>query len=424
MPVGSRPEQRSRPEQGSQEPSPADAERLLALARQSVEVIRANQAPSGAYLASPNFPVYRYCWLRDGAFIADAMSRAGQIASAEAFFGWCNRVLVTRRERVEALIARRRAGEAIDPTEFLPARYTTEGEESGEAWTDFQLDGYGAWLWALDAHRRRYGRRIADFLPGVAPSADYIAAFWDHPSYDWWEEHPDHRHTSTLAALYAGLAAVARWPELSAASRDTYAAAANAIRAAIRSVARRLGHLPKWLGSDAVDASLIAIATPFRLLAPDDAVVARTVRQIEAQLVHAGGVHRYTDDSYYGGGEWLLLAALLGWHYAEVGRTADARVELAWVAAHATPDGELPEQVPGHLLAPEHFAEWERRWGPIATPLLWSHAMFLTLALTLGAVPAGALRARGVATGDPERGGGRGLSSPRGDDASEGQRSG
>ena len=71
--------------------------RLEALARHSVGVIRAHQATTGAYLASPAFPVYRYSWFRDGAFIADAMSRAGDIESAEAFFGWCAGILAARQ---------------------------------------------------------------------------------------------------------------------------------------------------------------------------------------------------------------------------------------------------------------------------------------------------------------------------------------
>jgi GH15 family glucan-1,4-alpha-glucosidase len=119
---------------------------------------------------------------------------------------------------------------------------------------------------------------------------------------------------------------------------------------------------------------------------PDHPWVTVTIRQIEADLVHAGGVHRYLGDTYYGGGEWLLLAGFLGWHYAETGRTSDARRELAWIASHANERDELPEQTPDHLLAPAELPGWETRWGAIATPLLWSHAMFLTLAFELGAV--------------------------------------
>lgn len=363
-----------------------DRSRLGWLAQRSVAVIRANQASSGAYLASPNFPVYRYSWLRDGAFIADAMSRAGDIASAEAFFGWCDRVIRKRAGRIESLITRRTTGEAIDRSEFLPTRYTIDGEEGREDWTEFQLDGYGTWLWAMDAHARRHDRSIEPWLAGATASARYAAAFWDHPSYDWWEEHPDRVHTSTLAAICAGLGAAASWPALDAEARATFSTIAGSIRRALIEDAGRAGHLAKWLGSDAVDASLIAVATPLGVLADDDPLILATVGRIEAELVHGSGVHRYLEDTYFGGGEWLLLAAFLGLQWGRTGRRAEALAALDWIADQATPAGDLPEQVSSHLLAPAELAPWIERWGPIATPLLWSHAMFLSLAIELDMV--------------------------------------
>jgi isomaltose glucohydrolase len=357
---------------------------LVDLARRSVEIILANQAPSGAYVASPTFPVYRYCWLRDGAFIADAMSRAGEVASAEAFFTWCAKVLTARRARIESLLARRHAGQAIPVADFLHTRFTLDGAEADTEWWNFQLDGYGAWLWALDAHTRRHERSIDPFADGAELSAAYIAAFWDQPSYDWWEEHADHRHTSTLAAIYAGLRATERWLKVSPAVRRAAAETARAIDAAVRSDASRFGHLTKWIGGTAVDASLVAVSTPFDLLAQDDPLMQATVERIDAGLAHNGGVHRYPGDTYYGGGEWLLLSALLGWHRLRCGDVAGALRQLEWVASQATPGGELPEQVDAHLLAPEAEQAWLDRWGPIATPLLWSHAMYLTLALEIG----------------------------------------
>jgi GH15 family glucan-1,4-alpha-glucosidase len=215
----------------------------------------------------------------------------------------------------------------------------------------------------------------------------YLAALWDRPSYDWWEENIGRRHTSTLAALFGGLAAAAQWSVLDEGTRELAGAAAAAIRSAVLTRGVDGGRFTKWLDGDGLDASLIACATPFALVRPADPLIGETVRVIEARLAR-GGVHRYPEDSYYGGGEWLLLSALLGWHYVEAGRTDDARAQLEWVAAQATLEGYLPEQVDGHLLAPGAREGWVRRWGPVATPLLWSHAMFLTLALELGAVHA------------------------------------
>ena len=135
----------------------------------------------------------------------------------------------------------------------------------------------------------------------------------------------------------------------------------------------------KWTGSDAVDASLLACATPFHLLEPSDPIMGATVARIEERLVR-GGVYRYEADTYYGGGQWVLLAGLLGWHYAQTGRAEAAWAQLRWMAQQACRD-ELPEQVAERLLAPEREQEWIERWGPSARPLLWSHAMYLTLAV-------------------------------------------
>ncbi|MBI2776243.1 MAG: glycoside hydrolase family 15 [Chloroflexi bacterium] len=365
---------------------------LRDLAQRSVEIIRANQGPSGAYLASPSFPVYRYSWLRDGAFIADAMSRSGDIDSAEAFFAWCERVVSARVDRIEDVLRRHAAGEPINRADFLPTRYTLEGKEVGEEWWDFQLDGYGAWLWALDAHAARHGRPVEPYLGGAILSARYAAGLWEIPSYDWWEEYPEHLHTSTVAAVQAGVHAAARWPAVEEPLRERLMASATAMRDRVVADATRAGRFTKWIGSDAVDASLISAATPFGLVEPGDPLMAATVAAIEAQLVHDRGVHRYTTDSYYGGGDWLLLAGFLGWQYARSGRTADGFAELEWIASRATSTGELPEQTPDHLIAPEARDGWLRRWGPVATPLLWSHAMYLTLALELGVEVPGRLR--------------------------------
>jgi len=365
-----------------------DLPRLQALARHSLAVIRAGQSSSGGYVASPSYPTYGYSWLRDGSFIADAASRAGDIDSAEAFFAWCARALVERRERVKALLARQAAGDWIPETDFLHTRYALDGSDSASSWENFQLDGYGAWLWALGAHRHRHARPIEPFLAGAALSVAYIATFWSHPSYDWWEEYATEQHTSTLAAIYAGLVSALEWQGMDEELRSTALQASRELKALVDGEAARLGYLPKWIGSGEVDASVISAATPFAMYAVDDPIMVRTLDRIEATLVHARGVHRYAVDTFYGGGEWLLLASLLGWHQVEGGRTAEARTQLEWVADHATLDGDLPEQVNDHLLAPDTEDEWIERWGPVATPLLWSHAMYLTLALELGIVEA------------------------------------
>src|SRR3712207_1385205 len=125
---------------------------LDALLRRSVDVVLETQAETGAFIASPNLPSYRFSWFRDGAFVADAMSRAGRAESAEAFFRWCAEVILARASQVDDLVSRHRAGRPIDASEHLHCRYTVHGTEGQMEWSSFQLDGYGAWLWALAGH--------------------------------------------------------------------------------------------------------------------------------------------------------------------------------------------------------------------------------------------------------------------------------
>jgi isomaltose glucohydrolase len=369
----------------------SDTADLAKIFRRSVQVILAGQADTGGYMASPSYRVYRYSWLRDGSFIAESMSRAGHSASATAFFDWCACVITDRAGRIDGLLHRSATGRDIPPGDLLPARYRLDGadaDDPAEQWWNFQLDGYGMWLWAASQHMKRHGVDSGRWRAAIALTVRYLNRFWHLPCYDWWEEHSEHRHTSTLAAIHAGLSAVLALDVLGPELGNETAATSGQIRQRIRRDAARHGRLTKWLGGSGIDASLIACCTPFSVLPAADPVVRATIGAIELSLAH-GGVHRYPADTFYGGGEWPLLAALLGWHYARTGQTAKAGRQLRWVAAQADADGDLPEQVSGHLLHPEHYGKWVDRWGPVATPLLWSHAMFLILATELGLTRSG-----------------------------------
>ncbi len=353
---------------------------IPALAATSLDLIESLQHSSGAYPASPDYPVYGFSWLRDGAFIADAMSRAGRVASAERFFAWCAGVIDARAGRIASLVARAETGEPVADTELLPTRYTLEGADSDEPWENFQLDGYGTWLWALLAHRTRQPVGGPEpYTSAVSSTVDYLVAFGSRPCYDWWEEFAAERHVSTLAAVAAGLRAATGL--LADPTRVPAAAtAATALESLIASDGTIDGHLTKWLGSTAVDGSLLACITSFATVEPGSPVAEATYERVLADLLK-GGVYRYRGDTFYGGGEWLILTAWLGWYETITGRDVQAQARLRWIAAQATPEGLLPEQVSGATQDPSFIPQWLDRWGPVATPLLWSHAMFVTLAL-------------------------------------------
>ncbi len=283
------------------------ASSLANLRRASVETIRAGQDASGGYVACPNFAPYSFSWLRDGSFIADAMSRVGEVESAEAFFDWVARIVAT--------------GKGFD------ARYTLEGERDESEWPHPQHDGWGLWLWAVREHAARHGGG-GRWLDAARQTAAYLERVQYEPCVDWWEER-EGVHAATLACIAAGLG----------------------------------NEFDLARAEERLDGSLLVL--PFLGFGCVD---------VSTLVSPGGGVHRHVDDVYYGGGEWLLLTAMLG--LAEPDRGQES---LEWVAAHAEPNGRLPEQSQDHLLHPEQFEPWVEKWGSPPSPLLWSHAMFLTL---------------------------------------------
>lgn len=206
------------------------------------------------------------------------------------------------------------------------ARYTVDGDLDRSEWPLLQLDGLGLWLWAL---RRRGSPRWEEAAVLVRR---WLDRHWGDPSYDWWEEQVG-LHATTIWCIGEGL--------------DS-----DEIRG---EAAARLG--------DRLDASHLFTGLP------------EGVDRVEATLVTpGGGVWRHLDDEYYGGGEWILLTAMLG-----LARPERAEACLAWIEAHAAPNGDLPEQARDHLQRPARYDSWVDRWGPPASPLLWSHAMYLRL---------------------------------------------
>lgn len=328
-------------------------------------------------MAAPTYPTYGFGWLRDGAFCAHALHLVGDHDRVVAFHGWVTDVVLRHAEVVHRAVEVAGA-DGADPASMPPTRFTLDGdlEPAGddEEWPNFQLDGYGTWLWTVREHlgdeplpeRTRRAVRLV---------ADYLVAARDLPCYDCWEEFGSGHHTSTLGAIAAGLAAAAELlddPALAAYADEVYG----------RLLARHVrdGALVKQEGDDRVDASALWLALPFGLIDVEDPIMRATAGRIRSELVRDGhGIVRYLGDTFYGGGAWVLLTAWLAWYELATGDLDCADARYRWILDQAAPSGDLPEQVLTDPQAAERIDEWEQRWGPVATPLLWSHAMFVVL---------------------------------------------
>jgi GH15 family glucan-1,4-alpha-glucosidase len=341
----------------------------------SIQLILDSQAPSGAYPAAVGYPVYRYSWFRDGSYIAYAMDLAGEHDSAARFHDWAATVINRRADTIQRIVHAQQQGLPLTDISPLHTRYTLDGEETSDDWPNFQLDGFGTWLWSVQAHlEATSGRLPSEWDSAASLTSEYLTALWNQPCYDCWEEFPEYVHTHTLAAIHGGLNA-----HQLISGRD-HQQTLNSITELIDGDAVLDGYYTKYLGSPDIDASLISLATPYQVVEPDRPALTTTIQLIDTTLrANGGGPHRYTTDSFYGGGEWVVLAGWLGWHYAKTGDRERGIRLLEWMEAQADARGNLPEQIPHSLNVPAQYDRWTKRWGPIAQPLLWSHANYLIL---------------------------------------------
>jgi GH15 family glucan-1,4-alpha-glucosidase len=340
-----------------------------------LRALRQAQLPNGAILASTSFATYRYSWFRDGAFSAYALDLCGEHERAAAFHAWAASVVEARAQRLVRAAATARDGLIPDEGDLLHARYAPAGQEGEEHWLNHQLDGSGAWLWSVAEHARLSRRNLPSAVRRAAAAvARYLEALASLPCADCWEENSGGRHPSSLAAVAAGLRAAARTGICESGARRAEDLVCDLRAQAVG------GFLPKSLGSKEVDSNLLWIGAPWEILAPDDPLWVATLGRIRAELRRpGGGVHRYLADTYYGGGEWILLAGWLAINLLRVGEEDEAEGLGRWVESARRSDGALPEQLTAHALHPTSVADWVSRWGPVATPLTWSHATQLTL---------------------------------------------
>jgi GH15 family glucan-1,4-alpha-glucosidase len=353
---------------------------MKSLYQKSLQILIENQSKEGAFIACPSFETYQYAWFRDGSFCAHALAQAGYNPNAARFHDWASQIVLRYQPKIKASIGEIRAGRMPLAAMCFHSRFTLDGHEVPGHWGYHQLDGLGTWLWALAEFHRMNPHAVLPeaWTQAAALAAEYLATMWAYPCSDCWEENETKIHTYTLAAIYAGLKGCAGL--LNDAAAET---AAEVVRTFIFQNCVQEGAFIKSIGIPGVDGNLLGLCEPYHLVEWRDPVFQKTVSQIQADLATPTGIHRYRTDTYYGSGEWLLLTDWLGWNLAQAGETDAARSILAWTEAQASPAGELPEQVPHALYNEKAYDQWEQRWGAVASPLLWSHAMYILLARSI-----------------------------------------
>lgn len=339
--------------------------------KQSMEIIKRNQLESGVIIASQEEGPYHYCFLKDSSFSVYALDLMGQHKEGELFYDWSSRKIVQLENKIRKGIERHQKHEKLLDSDYLHTIYTPDGIED-EQRSNFQLDGYGVWLWGICQHISITKNNKEVYLKSIQLIADYLSCFWTSPCFGCWEEKDDRIHTSTLACIYGGLYEAGQLIP-----NQGYLEAAEEIKRFILENCVVYGRLSKYAFYDDIDTSLLFVALPFQVLEHDHVIMKKTVQAIEKELLRDQGLYRNQSDSYFGGGRWINMTCWLAWYYKKVGNRQQAEELLGWVEATANEEGAFPEQVIDRVLHEEYLQRWREVFGEIICPSLWSHAMYI-----------------------------------------------
>ncbi len=349
--------------------------------KSSAQVFKDCSLPNGAIIAAntdlPYYPKraanYHFVWPRDAAYVCAAAQKTGVKNIQEKFFKW----LEDRPERFKK-------------ESLLFQNYAPNGLMH---WGGFQPDQGGAVLWAIHEYFKDNLHAALEYETLIRRLADGLANDWHetyffHHTVDLWEE--GERHTSSVYQnnhTYS-LAACAKGLELAniLIKNDHWKEKAKKMKERIdfnfsKKADRFLRNRGDEVADYNVDASLLGLCWPFKIIDADDERMIKTVAKIEEELVIDGGVHRFENDMYdgegsgqEGGGAWPILNFWLAIYWSIRGEEEKANQYFEWVIK------KLEEDNYGSLI-PEQIFE-DSRQG--VYPLAWSHAMFVFTAEKLG----------------------------------------
>jgi len=372
-------------------------EPLVNLYRHSLLIVKTQIDNGGAIIAANDHDVteratdhYSYLWPRDGAFVANALDRAGYDDLSRSFFVLCQKIVHERG--------------------YFLQKYNPDGT-LGSGWHSYwdkdlkrellpiQEDETALVLWALWEHYQI--DPDIDFIEGVYTNlivkcADFLVAFRDPktklplPSWNLWE---DRRgiHTFTCAAVVAALRAAANFANLFDENEKAlaYQTAANEMIEAMREhlYSKQIRRFVRSLQMNkdnslipdpTVDASLFGVFY-FGCFNIDDEVIVGTMKAIEETLTNNtkfGGVARFENDGYMKasdsitGNSWFICTLWLAEYYIAKAKNGDelshALKILQWTVDRALPSGVLAEQV--DPLTGEALS---------VSPLTWSHSTYI-----------------------------------------------
>jgi GH15 family glucan-1,4-alpha-glucosidase len=325
---------------------------------------------------------YRYCWLRDAAFVVRALNRLGATRSMEEFLRYIFNI-ASHDGSLQPLygidFAERLDEEAV-PT-LLGYRGMGPVRRGNLAWVQKQHDVYGSVV--LASTQLFFDQRLA--MPGddaafrrLEPLGERAYALHDQPDAGLWEFRGRAEvHTYTAAMCWAACDRLAKIAaRLGLEERLGYwRARAHEIHATVveRAWRAEAGYFSASFQSDYLDASLLLLAD-IGFLAADDPRYVGTVEAIGRELRRGDGLFRYVAPDDFGAPETSFTICTF-WYIdalAAIGRLDEAREMFGRVLGRRNHLG---------LLSEDAAFEGGEPWGNF--PQTYSHVGLVIAAMRL-----------------------------------------
>src|SRR5580700_9066048 len=283
---------------------------------------------------------YEYAWPRDSSWVAVALTDTGHPATAY---------------RILAFLQRMQGSNGI-----WAARYAPDGSGPVRDGRPAELDGDGwvpwaVWSWAVTQPLTPGSpsrRELTRLWPMVVRAADADASSLTSdglpgPAMDYWEDSVQVT-LGTAAPLLAGLRAAADLATDVGGATATgdgrrWAATAARLARGIAATFGQTGYQRTPAAGSGADAAVAFLGPPFAVPGPGVLQAARSAQQL--LTVPNGGLRPGTSWPGTPDVAWTPETAFFALFDAATGQHRQASALLAWLAAHRTRLGSLPEQV-------------------------------------------------------------------------------
>jgi GH15 family glucan-1,4-alpha-glucosidase len=333
----------------------------------SILVLRAlTYRTNGTILAAPTTSLpetvgeerqwdYRFAWIRDASFAAEALLEVGDLVAARRVMGFfLNCIELDGKPfaapffHVDGTIIR---GER--DLGWLPGfRGSRPCREGNAATGQVQLDVEGDFLWVLYRYYALTEDRlyVRAYWQEVSLLAAWTVANWRLQDASLWEfRGADADYTHSKLMCWTALHYAAELAKAIGEPRQAvvWEREAGRVREAIetRAVVPGEGRYGQAFGSDRTDAALLLLPI-YGFCAVDDPVFLATLRAIERDLVKDDWVYRYTGDMMGAAAHpFLIASSWLSRVYSRLGRIDRARSVLERLLSGRTDLGLLGEHV-------------------------------------------------------------------------------